>query len=65
MLVATSLGALLLALILGLSPLGALFHFVPLPLGMLAVIAGIVVVYLSISEYVKRLSENRIKISAV
>ena len=64
-LVATSLGALLLALILGLSPLGALFHFVPLPLGMLAVIAGIVVVYLSISEYVKRLSENRIKISAV
>lgn len=60
-LVATSLGALAVALIVGLSPLGAIFHFVPLPLGMLAAIAGIVIAYLVLAEGVKRLADRGIK----
>jgi Mg2+-importing ATPase len=53
-LAATSLGALAGALILALSPLGALFRFVAVPAPMLATLIAIVVVYLAAAEFVKR-----------
>ncbi|WP_083463315.1 magnesium-translocating P-type ATPase [Prosthecomicrobium hirschii] len=53
-LVATSLGALAVALLLALTPLGAPFGFVPLPPTLLATLAVLVVAYLTLAEFVKR-----------
>jgi Mg2+-importing ATPase len=53
-LVATSLGALALALMLALTPAGAFFGFVPLPAPLLAAIAGVTLLYLIAAEVLKR-----------
>jgi Mg2+-importing ATPase len=53
-LAATSLGALAVALILALTPLGEVVGFVSLPLPMLAAIAGITLLYLASAEALKR-----------
>ena len=54
MLVASSLGALLVAVAVVLSPLGAAFSFVAMPWTMVAAIAVLVVAYLASAEAVKR-----------
>ncbi|MEO8882588.1 MAG: cation transporting ATPase C-terminal domain-containing protein, partial [Devosia sp.] len=54
MLAATSLGGIALALVLSLTPLGAFFGFVGLPLPILGVIAGISALYLASAEALKR-----------
>jgi Mg2+-importing ATPase len=53
-LVATSLGALGVALVLALSPIGSLIGFVALPPAILAAIAGVSVLYLVAAEALKR-----------
>jgi Mg2+-importing ATPase len=53
-LVATSMAALAGALLLALSPAGAVFGFVPLPAPLLLTVAGIVVLYLAAAEALKR-----------
>ncbi|MGO4672882.1 magnesium-translocating P-type ATPase [Bosea sp. 2YAB26] len=59
-LIATSLGALAIALALSLSPLGSYFGFVALPLPILAAVAGLTLVYLAAAEGLKSLAmENR------
>ncbi|CAM5766632.1 Magnesium-transporting ATPase, P-type 1 [Labrys miyagiensis] len=55
-LAATSLGALAGALLLSLSPIGAIVDFVPLPLPVLGAIAGLVLLYLVSAEALKRLA---------
>ena len=54
MLVATSLGALLLAFAVVASPLGAAFSFVAMPWPVVAAIAVLVVAYLASAEALKR-----------
>jgi Mg2+-importing ATPase len=54
MLVASSLGALAVALLLALTPLGRIFDFVALPSLMLAAIAAISLAYLAAAEALKR-----------
>ncbi len=56
MLVATSLGALAVALALALTPAGAFVGFVALPLPILAAIAGVSIAYLVAAELLKRLA---------
>ena len=53
-LVATSLGALMLALILALTPVGRIFGFAPLPTLVLTAIALIAIAYLAMAEALKR-----------
>lgn len=55
-LVATSLGALAVALLLALTPLGAVFGFAPLQAPLLAAMAGLVLLYLAAAEALKRLA---------
>ena len=56
LLVTSSLGALALALLLALTPLGTLFAFVPLPAGLLLAVAGIAALYLALAEALKPLA---------
>ncbi|MBR0671982.1 magnesium-translocating P-type ATPase [Neoroseomonas soli] len=53
-LAATSLGALVVALLLALTPAGAIFGFAPLSGPLLAAMAGLVVLYLVAAEVLKR-----------
>jgi Mg2+-importing ATPase len=53
-LVATSLGALALALLVALTPAGSIFGFVALPAPILAGIAGLTILYLAAAEGLKR-----------
>ncbi|UPY36582.1 magnesium-translocating P-type ATPase [Sediminicoccus sp. KRV36] len=53
-LVLSSLGALALALVVALSPLGALIGFAPLPGALLGLIAALVLAYLALAEGLKR-----------
>lgn len=55
-LVASSLGALAVALLLALTPVGSVFGFVPLPAPVLVAIAVIGVVYLAMAEGLKRIA---------
>ena len=55
-LVATSLGALAVALIVALTPLGSIIGFVPLPASLLAAIAGVSILYLASAEALKRVA---------
>ena len=55
-LVATSLGALAVALLLALTPVGSAFGFAPLPAALMAAMAGLVVLYLVAAEALKRLA---------
>jgi len=55
-LVATSLGALALALALALGPFAGVFGFAPLPGALLAAIGGLVVLYLACAEGLKRVA---------
>ncbi|MEI6159180.1 MAG: magnesium-translocating P-type ATPase [Roseococcus sp.] len=50
----SSLGALALALVLALSPLGAVIGFAPLPGALLGLIAALVLAYLALAEALKR-----------
>ena len=54
LLVLTSLGALVAAAALALSPLGAVFGFTSLSWPLIGAIAGLVVAYLTLAEYLKR-----------
>jgi Mg2+-importing ATPase len=54
-LLATSLSVVALGVVLPYTPLGSWFGFVPLPLGFLLALAGMVGLYLSLTEFVKRL----------
>lgn len=54
LLVATSLGALVAAVALALSPLGGVFGFTALSWPLIGAIAGLVVSYLAMAEYLKR-----------
>jgi Mg2+-importing ATPase len=58
-LTATSLGALAVALGTALTPLGEIVGFVPLPLSVLGVVAGVSVVYLATAETMKRVAISR------
>ena len=53
-LVATSLGALAVALLLALTPVGAAFGFAPLPASLLMAMGGLVALYLVAAEVLKR-----------
>ena len=50
----TSLGALAVALVLALTPLGGIAGFVPLPASLLAAVAGVSLLYLASAEALKR-----------
>jgi Mg2+-importing ATPase len=54
LLIATSLGALVVAVALALSPLGAVFGFTALSWPLIGAIAGLVLAYLAMAEYLKR-----------
>ena len=58
-LVATSLGALALALALALGPFAAVLGFAPLPGMLLAALFGLVVLYLAAAEVLKRVAVPR------
>ena len=58
-LVATSLGALAAAIVLALSPVGAVLGFAPLPGALLAAIVALVVLYLAAAEQLKRVAVPR------
>ncbi len=58
-LVASSLGALLVAVALVLSPLGTVFSFVAMPWPMIAAIAALIVAYLASAEALKRFAGTR------
>jgi Mg2+-importing ATPase len=58
-LLATSLGALALALFLALGPLAPALGFAPLPPALLAAVAGLVALYLAAAEMLKRLAWRR------
>ena len=58
-LVATSLGALAAAIVLALSPVGAVLGFAPLPWPILLVVGALVVGYLACTEGVKRAASGR------
>ncbi|MEO3472761.1 magnesium-translocating P-type ATPase [Roseomonas sp. CAU 1739] len=53
-LMATSLGALAVALLLALTPIGSAFGFAPLPPSLMATMAGLVLLYLVSAEALKR-----------
>jgi len=53
-LIATSLGCAAIGLVIALTPAGALFGFVPLPLPVLAAIGGLTLLYLALAEGLKR-----------
>jgi len=53
-LIATSLSALVAAVAIALGPFAGVFGFAPLPAGLLAAIAGLVLVYLGLAEALKR-----------
>lgn len=55
-LVATSLGALAVALLLALTPIGTAFGFAPLPGSLLLAMGGLVVLYLAAAEMLKRVA---------
>ena len=55
-LVATSLGALAVALIVALTPLGSIVGFVPLPASILVAIAGVTLIYLASAEALKHVA---------
>ncbi|HET6387927.1 magnesium-translocating P-type ATPase [Hyphomicrobium sp.] len=65
-LVGTSLGALAVALIVALTPLGGIVGFVPLPASILAAVAGVTLLYLASAEVLKQaaLSPQRRKKAA-
>lgn len=63
-LVVTSLGALAGALLLALLPIGRVVNFVPLPLPILAAMAGLVLLYLLCAEGLKRLAMRPRKVKA-
>jgi Mg2+-importing ATPase len=58
-LLASSLGALAVALVLALGPVQAFLGFAPLPLGLLAAIGGLTVVYLGLAEWLKRVAGRK------
>ncbi|QRG05507.1 magnesium-translocating P-type ATPase [Xanthobacter dioxanivorans] len=58
-LAATSLGALAVALLLALTPLGHVVGFAPVPPAMLAAIAALTLVYLAAAEALKRVAMGR------
>jgi len=64
-LVATSLGALSVALLLALTPVGRVFGFVPLPPLVLFAIATISVAYLAMAEALKRRAMGRARLAGV
>jgi Mg2+-importing ATPase len=54
----TSIGALSISLFIALSPIGATFGFVPIPMTLLFCISGIVVAYLLAAETIKALAKD-------
>ena len=60
-LIATSLAVVAFGILLPFTPAGAWFGFVPLPPGFLAALVGMVVLYLLLTELVKRIFYSRQK----
>jgi Mg2+-importing ATPase len=60
-LVASSLGALAVACVIALSPVGGAFSFVPVPALLLLTISIIVVVYLCLAEVIKTRPRQRLR----